>query len=171
MKDKKDKSDLTESHEQELFSNLEFTYSRSKTDVWNSLEDMLGNEPEAQEENEKPEELTKEDGAEITEFIAEEPPKRSKVVSIKRMFISIAASVVLILSAGLPIARLYPTTVHLSPGEFASHTLPDGSEVHLNAATTLSYHPYWWKMNREVKLQGEAYFVVAKGKKFTVDAV
>lgn len=173
MKDKKDKSDLTPGHEQELFSNLEFSYSRSKADVWGSLEGMLGDEPEAKPEKEqvnaKPEITPVEDGAEIVEFMVEKPAKRSRVISINRTFISIAASVVLIISAGL-FARFYTTTIQVAAGEFTSHTLPDGSEVHLNAATTITYHPYWWRMDRSVSLEGEAYFVVAKGEKFTVTA-
>lgn len=175
MENKKDKSDLTEGHEQELFSNLEFSYSRSKADVWGSLEDLLGDEPEVQneenkevEEQVKPETASKEDGSGIIEFDAVKPAKKGKVISINRVFMSIAASLALVLCAGL-MARYYTTTVDVAPGEFTSHTLPDGSEVHLNAATTLSYHPYWWRMNRAVALEGEAYFVVAKGKKFTVD--
>lgn len=174
MKDKKDKSDLTSGHEQELFSNLEFTYSRSKEDVWSSLEGILGDGPDLQEQevNENvPETPSHEDGAEIIELDAWQPgEKRTKTFSINRTFMAVAASLALLLCAGL-IARFYTTTVHVAPGEFTSHTLPDGSEVHLNAATTIKYHPYWWKIDRAVKLNGEAYFVVAKGKKFTVDAV
>lgn len=172
MENKKDKSDLTEGHEQELFSNLEFSYSRSKADVWSSMEGLLGDEPEVQkeevQEQAKPETAPKEDGAEIIEFDVVKPVKRGRTISISHIFMSIAASLALILCAGL-MARYYTTTVEVAPGEFSSHTLPDGSEVHLNAATTLSYHPYWWRMNRAVALEGEAYFVVAKGKKFTVD--
>lgn len=174
MKDKEDKSDLTEGHEQELFSNLEFSYSRSKDDVWASMEGLLDEEPEVREVEkasgiEPVDKEAKEDGAEIIEFPAEQvKPKRT--IQLSRTFMSVAASLALILCAGL-MARFYTTTVHVAPGEFTSHTLPDGSEVHLNAATTISYHPYWWKIDRAVKLNGEAYFVVAKGKKFTVDAV
>ncbi|MCE7994754.1 MAG: DUF4974 domain-containing protein [Roseivirga sp.] len=173
MKDKKDKSDLTEGHEQELFSNLEFSYSRSKADVWASMEGVLGEESEEQDvetagESESVENEGKDD-AQIIEFPAEEV-KPTRSIRLSRTFMSIAASLALILCAGL-MARFYTTTVHVAPGEFTSHTLPDGSEVHLNAATTIKYHPYWWKIDRAVKLNGEAYFVVAKGKKFTVDAV
>jgi ferric-dicitrate binding protein FerR (iron transport regulator) len=40
--------------------------------------------------------------------------------------------------------------------------------VQLADRSTLSYHPYWWRFNREVKLAGEALFTVQKGKRFTV---
>lgn len=47
-------------------------------------------------------------------------------------------------------------------------TLPDNSEVILNAASELSFNEKKWDSNRNVDLDGEAYFKVAKGEKFTV---
>ena len=41
-------------------------------------------------------------------------------------------------------------------------TLPDGTQVKLNAGTTLAYPTVFAKDRREVSLQGEAYFEVAK---------
>jgi ferric-dicitrate binding protein FerR (iron transport regulator) len=46
--------------------------------------------------------------------------------------------------------------------------LPDASEVVLNAKSTLSYNKRNWDSDREISLNGEAYFKVSKGKKFTV---
>jgi ferric-dicitrate binding protein FerR (iron transport regulator) len=46
--------------------------------------------------------------------------------------------------------------------------LPDTSEVRLNAGSELAYDAKNWANVRELKLSGEAYFKVAKGKKFTV---
>lgn len=46
--------------------------------------------------------------------------------------------------------------------------LPDTSEVSLNAVTSLSYDAAAWDENREVNLDGEAYFKVAKGNTFSV---
>lgn len=46
--------------------------------------------------------------------------------------------------------------------------LPDTSEVSLNAVTSLSYDKDSWEEKREVNLDGEAYFKVAKGKTFSV---
>ncbi|WP_338733182.1 FecR family protein [Mangrovimonas cancribranchiae] len=46
--------------------------------------------------------------------------------------------------------------------------LPDHSKVTLNALSTLTYNKHSWKDNREVFLQGEAFFKVAKGSKFNV---
>ena len=46
--------------------------------------------------------------------------------------------------------------------------LPDNSEVILNAASKLSFNKKSWEDNRSLELDGEAFFKVAKGKKFTV---
>jgi len=46
--------------------------------------------------------------------------------------------------------------------------LPDASTVTLNALTEISYHKSRWNSNREVHLDGEAYFKVAKGEVFDV---
>ncbi|MCT4630946.1 FecR family protein [Winogradskyella sp.] len=46
--------------------------------------------------------------------------------------------------------------------------LPDASEVMLNANSSLVFNESQWNKNREVKLNGEAFFKVAKGKKFDV---
>lgn len=46
--------------------------------------------------------------------------------------------------------------------------LPDASSVSLNAKSFLAYNKKEWKKDREVKLQGEAFFKVAKGSSFKV---
>jgi ferric-dicitrate binding protein FerR (iron transport regulator) len=46
--------------------------------------------------------------------------------------------------------------------------LPDSSVVNLNADSHLKYNKVLWAFNREVELNGEALFVVKKGKKFSV---
>ena len=47
-------------------------------------------------------------------------------------------------------------------------SLPDSSEVVLNAGSSVSFDETDWANNRKVTLDGEAYFKVAKGKKFSV---
>jgi ferric-dicitrate binding protein FerR (iron transport regulator) len=46
--------------------------------------------------------------------------------------------------------------------------LPDASSVSLNAKSFLAYNKKEWKKDREVNLQGEAFFKVAKGSSFKV---
>ncbi len=47
--------------------------------------------------------------------------------------------------------------------------LPDTSEVILNAQSEIVYNKKEWDNNRSLQLDGEAYFKVAKGKKFDVN--
>jgi len=53
-------------------------------------------------------------------------------------------------------------------GEKLALVLPDNSEVQLNAESNLSYHKSDWKNHRNLTLEGEAYFKVEKGAKFSV---
>ena len=46
--------------------------------------------------------------------------------------------------------------------------LPDASKIILNADSELSYSEKKWDKERNVSLEGEAFFKVAKGKRFTV---
>ena len=55
--------------------------------------------------------------------------------------------------------------------DLAEHTevyLPDSSQVILNAESKISFNKKTWDENRNVTLEGEAFFKVAKGKRFTV---
>lgn len=82
---------------------------------------------------------------------------------------SIAASIALFVSfSGLAFLKLYTKNVDCLTGEQRIAYLPDGSTVHLNSKSSVSFHPLWWKMSREVKLEGEGFFQVKKGEKFTV---
>ena len=66
----------------------------------------------------------------------------------------------------------YTTTIDQSfTTEFAQKTtieLPDESSVSLNAKTYLAFNKKSWKDERNVTLEGEAFFKVAKGSKFNV---
>lgn len=57
-------------------------------------------------------------------------------------------------------------------GQRAQIILQDGTEVWLNAQSTLKYPAYFYGKNRKVEITGEAYFNVAKDKKrpFIVEA-
>lgn len=46
--------------------------------------------------------------------------------------------------------------------------LPDSSKVWLNKGATISYNAADWASHREIQLEGEAYFDVKKGQRFTV---
>ena len=76
-----------------------------------------------------------------------------------------AAAVALLLLMILPSDR---QSVETKYTEHTIHTLPDQSLVYLNADSKISYNPKTWEKNREVKLQGEAFFEVKTGSVFTV---
>ena len=85
-----------------------------------------------------------------------------------KSFLRIAAVIAVLLGG----AYFYLNTLdeHYA-AEFAQQntvTLPDASEVRLNAGSDITFSEKNWDENRKLELNGEAYFKVAKGKKFTV---
>ena len=60
--------------------------------------------------------------------------------------------------------------VHTNYGEQQTIALLDGSEVILNAKSSLKYNEDEWNSNRMIELDGEAYFKVEKGSTFTVNS-
>jgi ferric-dicitrate binding protein FerR (iron transport regulator) len=61
-----------------------------------------------------------------------------------------------------------PTHVETLAGEKSVIELPDHSKVALNALSSIQFNIKNWDGNRFLKLDGEAYFMVAKGKTFAV---
>lgn len=136
--------DLNKLEEQSktLFSNGNFNWSKSKNEVW----------------------------GELMQKIDEPSKKQPRILPLKSnrfLYYSIAASVALIIGIAA-FLRFYTINVEAPAGIHQQALLPDGSSVDLNAGTQISYKPYWWRYNREVKLSGEAFFNVEKGKKFQV---
>ena len=78
-----------------------------------------------------------------------------------------AAAVILIISY---ITFIQADTIQTGYGELAVEMLPDGSTVQANANTTLKYKSRSWSECRDIRLEGEAYFEVAKGATFTVSS-
>jgi Fe2+-dicitrate sensor, membrane component len=76
-----------------------------------------------------------------------------------------AVAVITLLLSGM---WFYTKTVVSPIASRKTVTLPDGSTVLMNAESKISYKPYWWRMQREVNLTGEAFFKVKKGRHFTV---
>jgi len=107
--------------------------------------------------------------AELEELLEKPVQSQAKVRSIFTYQLKVAASIILMASVGvLAGLRFYTTTVDCLAGEQKSAQLPDGSIVQLNAQSAVKFHPYWWKINRQVELEGEGFFKVKKGEKFTV---
>jgi len=124
-----------------LSSGMKIPWEKSKAQVWNELEGKI------KEEGRTPEPVV-------------------RTLSGRQWF-ALAATVTLLLSAA-GFMRLYTVKTFCPNGVHTSVELPDGSEAELNAYTHIEYHPYWWFISRKVELDGEAFFQVEKGKKFTV---
>ena len=60
-------------------------------------------------------------------------------------------------------------TEYASNGTQNTFSLPDNSEVVLNSGSEIQYKKWNWDNNRSLNLEGEAFFKVAKGKKFEVN--
>ncbi len=60
------------------------------------------------------------------------------------------------------------TTIDTMAGQNIKVVLPDASVAQLNSLSHLSYNKRKWNDNREVKLEGEAFFKVKKGSQFDV---
>ena len=94
--------------------------------------------------------------------------KKNKTISIQKVLLRIAA--VLIVGFGITIAvkNFANFTEFSANGATTAFLLPDDSSVLLNAGSSVEYKKWNWNNERKLKLDGEAFFKVAKGKKFEV---
>ncbi|MCT4614618.1 MAG: FecR family protein [Marinifilaceae bacterium] len=79
----------------------------------------------------------------------------------------VAACVGILIASSIFIS-LQSVNVYCPKAERLSHILPDNSIVELNAHTKISYNKFLWKFRRKLNLNGEAFFKVTKGSKFSV---
>jgi transmembrane sensor len=126
--------------ENDFFKNRNIQYSRSMEDVWADMELKMNGK--------------------VT----------GKVIQFNfTKLLKYSAAAILIIGLGLlSFMRLYTTNINCPNAQHLQVQLPDGSEVMLNANSGLSYHPYWWQIQRKLEFDGEAFFKVKKGKKFMV---
>ncbi len=94
----------------------------------------------------------------------------SKVVPLYRNWMFRVAAI-LVLGIGMFFTYQNASTASYSAenGEETKFTLPDNSEVVLNSGSEIDFKKWNWDDNRNLNLSGEAYFKVAKGKKFQVN--
>ena len=101
--------------------------------------------------------------------------------TLKRYWIQIAASLLLLIAGSLTVLTfmqrneinaLAEQNVVIRSGDYGKSlvTLPDGTIVHLNAKSSLTYSQDFGRNDRKVALSGEGFFEVKKDteKKFTV---
>ncbi|MFT5251527.1 MAG: transmembrane sensor [Flavobacteriales bacterium] len=95
--------------------------------------------------------------------------KESKVIVLNyKNFFKIAAAITLLLTSSYFLFYNTDTTFKTAIAQTQSFQLPDESEVTLNAASKITFHKNSWKENRNLTLEGEAYFQVQKGQTFSV---
>ncbi|MDO6517648.1 FecR family protein [Zobellia uliginosa] len=96
--------------------------------------------------------------------------KDSKVVQLHpfKKFLRVAAAAAIIMFGSYFYLNTLDKNIVTQYAENKEILLPDNSEVLLNADSELSFSERKWKKERNVALKGEAFFRVAKGKRFTV---
>ncbi|MET1260262.1 FecR domain-containing protein [Flagellimonas sp. DF-77] len=93
-----------------------------------------------------------------------------KVVPLRpyRQFLRIAAVIAIMMIGSYFYMESLDDTYRTQLAERTQVLLPDASEVLLNADSKVSFSADNWENERRITLDGEAFFKVAKGKKFTV---
>jgi ferric-dicitrate binding protein FerR (iron transport regulator) len=135
----------------------------------NDLKSSFGNTPESFfRDIEIPYKKSKEDAwAEIQQKFSSVPAPRIIFFKANRLTSGIAATIIL-LAAFFSLLRFYTTNIYCPAGQHLSHILPDGSSVEMNADSKLTYKPFWWRFERQVGFEGEAFFEVKKGSNFKI---
>ena len=138
MNDKNIHSNLKE-NSSDFFSKGEIKWEKSQDEVWAEMELKINAE------------------------------QKGKSVSMVSKIVRYSAAAVLFALIGLSsLVLFYSKTVESLPGQHVVAKLPDGSEVELNAVSSLKYYPLKWRFERKVKFEGEGFFQVEKGDKFEV---
>ena len=122
-----------------LFRYLEPPFDKSKEEVWTSLAPKL----------------------------SEKAPVKITSFQVYKQLFAVAAFLVLFIGIFLAF-RYYSVTIFVPSGNYATQTLPDGSEAKLNAGSELTYYPLWWRFSRVVHLEGEGFFYVHPGNKLEI---
>lgn len=96
--------------------------------------------------------------------------KEIKVVALRpiQKIIRVAAAIAIIFAVSYFYLNSLDEHITAQYAQREEVTLPDHSEIILNAGSEISYSERNWAKERNVSLEGEAFFKVAKGKKFTV---
>lgn len=109
------------------------------------------------------------DGDQLLNKVLKQQKPAPKVVALfPKWLFRIAALFVLSLGIAYTMYHFVSQTTTAGYGETATLELPDHSKVVLNSGSTIAYKKWQWDTHRNLKLQGEAYFRVAKGKRFEV---
>lgn len=95
--------------------------------------------------------------------------KKTKVRTLNpKAFYKVAAVLVVVLTSSYFLFFNNIASFETKIAQTKLVTLPDNSEVVLNAASKLSFNEKKWAIKRDLTLEGEAYFKVQKGQTFSV---
>jgi len=108
--------------------------------------------------------------SEILDSILNEIEKTTptKSIRLKRFFQAAAAIVILLLSIYSVNSYLSNKVIKTQFAEQSEITLPDGTEVTINAGSKLAWNDKKFTKKRQLTLNGEAYFNVKKGDEFII---
>ncbi|MBD3748383.1 MAG: FecR domain-containing protein [Sphingobacteriales bacterium] len=106
---------------------------------------------------------------ELEAMVAQEPSV-VKVRKLTPISWQVAASVAILVCLSVLSAKYYTKSIYCAVGEQKTAMLPDGSSVSLNAKSSVSFHPFWWKFDKTVTLEGEGFFEGKHAKGFTVSS-
>lgn len=110
------------------------------------------------------------DEATILTAVLNSPKKEVKTIPLTQHWLfRVAAILVIGLGLFLTYNNFSAATEFSENGNQKNFFLPDNSEVVLNSGSEIQYKKWNWDNNRTLDLEGEAYFKVAKGKKFEVN--
>lgn len=106
----------------------------------------------------------------ILETVLSHKKRATKVIPFQKSWLfKIAAILVLGIGITFAMRNFVSFTESALNGEKTSFVLPDNSEVVLNSGSEIQYKKWNWSTERKLKLDGEAFFKVAKGKTFEVE--
>jgi len=94
----------------------------------------------------------------------------TKVVQLHpfKKFLRVAAAIAVLLTGSHFYLNSLDENISTQYAENKEVVLPDASTIILNADSEISYSEKKWDEKRNISLEGEAFFKVAKGKRFTV---
>ncbi len=94
----------------------------------------------------------------------------TKIIQLNpfKRFLRVAAAVAILLTGTYFYVSSLDEQISTQYAENKEIVLPDNSEIVLNADSKVTYSKKNWDTNRNITLEGEAFFKVAKGKRFTV---
>ena len=106
----------------------------------------------------------------LADFRAKKLTKNeTKVIPLNfKSFLKMAAILVVLLTSSYFLFFNNTKSFETQIAQTETFNLPDDSEVILNAQSKLSFNKKEWKESRTLELDGEAFFKVTKGEKFTV---